>query len=1186
MYTPQNYVRRTSAQLTVLSPSLRELLQNAADANATSVEVRYDTVNKSSQPSYQETDIQDLVKLKMRRVLVKNNGHSFREEDWQRLKRIAEGNPDETKIGAFGVGFYSVFADCEEPFVSSGNQTMIFYWKENTLVTRRHKLQASDPFTTFLLEYREPTELPDLKELCKFFATSLTFVKLNSISLYVDDRCLLQLGKKTSPPEPLAIPSSINPVTNDRLMRISGVETERLQLDAKYMNITHHRPPVVDIANGLRSIFARFSAAQPASTTAKETNPSNLYEYSTATIFLRIATATVTTSVSPAFAKELERATKKPPPKKTKIAILSMSKDELDASEHKAEIFSNVLPSKAGKIFIGFPTHQTTSISAHISAPSVIPTVERENIDLNARVVKEWNIEMLRVSGILARIMYTDEMATLGQRAVNLKPEHQANLFDHAIHIMRQFTFIQSTPSSAVGRYIEVEFWNCSKKASIEILSTRGVLPSDQVRVASDVNFLERMPLLPEKLEKEAPVFVTRLKEMGLLTEITISDIRRELGDKALTEEQLGLFLKWVTGKRLKDELDHNGVRSLLDVAVATTSASDSKGGNFGVPISLGSVRFYINATKLAADIPIPPDCLPFSFTKNLTKPQLDALGWEELGLFYWLQYICSQASVLPVEQNIQLSPKFAQLALAILSKGWEQLTTQKKDAVIALLKDRTCIPTRQGMKIPREAYFNTVKLFSDLPLVENMHGVRDKCLAALGVRKTVDLKLVFERLMSGSQAGGSVKWSHVDLIKYLTSVREDIPKEDITRLKNTAICKAESSGGTRLYQVSELYEPNDNLRKLKLPILQWPGVWRELSNEAKFLVSLGLKKYPDVQEILRIASNREDAALREAALSYFIINYHTNSYMTFNASGVTIPFLPLNDSGHGEKGPRLVAPWQCFSNPKAAIMGFEILRQDLQQHGSKFGVKTDPEMKDCVDKLIHSPPITTRAAREQFGYFSTRLADIMPHLVERISQARIIPVPLKDRERIPPSDIKIKHITPRTCFLGGAGSQYFDIFDFVDFGQEANAFLLKCGSKHEPTVAEVAYMMVREPHRLYGVFNSSDKYLSVLRSIAESWAHLKKDKVLVKEMRQSAFLGSFRWRSYTNEKVGQVDSTLADEDDAGGIREFVLARVDEVLVSDDYVMFLLFRGEILAAPQEDVLESFYQVWANKFSHV
>lgn len=28
----------------------------------------------------------------------------FRPEDWARLKKIADGNPDESKIGAFGVG--------------------------------------------------------------------------------------------------------------------------------------------------------------------------------------------------------------------------------------------------------------------------------------------------------------------------------------------------------------------------------------------------------------------------------------------------------------------------------------------------------------------------------------------------------------------------------------------------------------------------------------------------------------------------------------------------------------------------------------------------------------------------------------------------------------------------------------------------------------------------------------------------------------------------------------------------------------------------------------------------------------------------------------------------------------------------------------------------------------------------
>lgn len=42
----------------------------------------------------------------------------------------AEGNPDEEKIGAFGVGFYSLFSVTEEPFVTSGSDWMGFYWKD------------------------------------------------------------------------------------------------------------------------------------------------------------------------------------------------------------------------------------------------------------------------------------------------------------------------------------------------------------------------------------------------------------------------------------------------------------------------------------------------------------------------------------------------------------------------------------------------------------------------------------------------------------------------------------------------------------------------------------------------------------------------------------------------------------------------------------------------------------------------------------------------------------------------------------------------------------------------------------------------------------------------------------------------------------------------------------------------
>jgi hypothetical protein len=94
---------------------------------------------------------------------VSNNGVPFRGEDWARLKRIAEGNPDAEKIGAFGVGFYSVFSVCDDPFVSSGGECMAFYWNDrDQLFVRRRELEKPEDMTTFMLNMRSPTEIPNL----------------------------------------------------------------------------------------------------------------------------------------------------------------------------------------------------------------------------------------------------------------------------------------------------------------------------------------------------------------------------------------------------------------------------------------------------------------------------------------------------------------------------------------------------------------------------------------------------------------------------------------------------------------------------------------------------------------------------------------------------------------------------------------------------------------------------------------------------------------------------------------------------------------------------------------------------------------------------------------------------------------------------------------------------------------
>jgi hypothetical protein len=148
-----------------------------------------------------------------------------------------------------------------------------------------------------------------------------------------------------------------------------------------------------------------------------------------------------------------------------------------------------------------------------------------------------------------------------------------------------------------------------------------------------------------------------------------------------------------------------------------------------------------------------------------------------------------------------------------------------------------------------------------------------------------------------------------------------------------------------------------------------------------------------------------------------------------------------------------------------------------------------------------------------------------------------------------------LKMLTPRQCYLGSS-STYSDIFDFVDFGNEANAFLLKCGSKNEPTKVELAYLACREPARLLGVMQSPEKYLSLLRSLADDLPTLRKDKVLLKQMKASKFLlGSVE---IPNEKTNQKsyklgsaqDGNDSDDDlDEQSIKQYQLAVPSKIVI-------------------------------------
>lgn len=73
--------------------------------------------------------------------------------------------------------------------------------------------------------------------------------------------------------------------------------------------------------------------------------------------------------------------------------------------------------------------------------------------------------------------------------------------------------------------------------------------------------------------------------------------------------------------------------------------------------------------------------------------------------------------------------------------------------------------------------------------------------------------------------------------------------------------------------------------------------------------------------------------------------------------------------------------------------------------------------------------------------------------------------------------------MAPRQCYFRGSngGQQlHSKLFTFVDFGLPANQFLSACGTKREPTVEEVAQILLENPRRFYETAEGRDKCVNL----------------------------------------------------------------------------------------------------------
>ena len=101
-------------------------------------------------------------------------------------------------------------------------------------------------------------------------------------------------------------------------------------------------------------------------------------------------------------------------------------------------------------------------------------------------------------------------------------------------------------------------------------------------------------------------------------------------------------------------------------------------------------------------------------------------------------------------------------------------------------------------------------------------------------------------------------------------------------------------------------------------------------------------------------------------------------------------------------------------------------------------------------------------------------ISDFTPKELKALSESPFVPVQSTDQK----SQGSTRLLPPSQCyFQRDTNAQiHSKFFTFVDFGSQANQFLSACGTKHEPTVEEIAQILLDDPHRFWKLAEGRDK--------------------------------------------------------------------------------------------------------------
>ena len=443
-----------------------------------------------------------------------------------------------------------------------------------------------------------------------------------------------------------------------------------------------------------------------------------------------------------------------------------------------------------GQIFIGLATHQTTGIGMHIFS-HLIPTIERENIDLQDPYISIWNEQLLISIGKIIRFIYDQTILD----AVNQITE-QSKSTDQLNQILSPYAFQESSPNKEIGlttilmKTIFVNCFSCLGRILVDgfFSSDKDILvpvkrsPSDNhlSLIPSSEAFLTNskhiekflpVPLVPFEIGKND--FFKILKRRQWIEEIDHEIILNKIHESILLVDQFVELLRWLSTNEFQN-------KSYIKQILSKIHFRQSEKGDI---IKLNEIIYY--DTFNLSSLPLPTNVLPSNIVSHLSRQDLQKrLSLSQISIKTLIEfYLNENEHYLLCQENTSI------IILNFICQHWNQLNSTELNEIKNILSNIKCISTTQGMKSPNESYIQSTNLSPDLPIItfyipqistnhQTQYPISIEFLKSIGCR-TIHVPTLANTTSNTSSDNSQT------FIQHLLLQRQNMSENDIRALKH-----------------------------------------------------------------------------------------------------------------------------------------------------------------------------------------------------------------------------------------------------------------------------------------------------------------------------------------------------------------------------------------------------------------